>query len=333
MRMPAEWEPHERTLMAWPTEARVATLWKRQLEAARDAHAAIARAIARWEPVTMVANPADAPDVRARCGDGIEVLAAPIDDSWLRDTGPITVRDDRGERVGVHAGFNGWGGSFTPFANDRRIAAILLEHLEIERVDATDFVLEGGSVAVDGTGRVVTTERCLLNPNRNPSLDRDAVEARLGELLGAREVVWLADGIAEDDGTDGHVDNVVAFTGPGRVVLQGCNESANPNARIARDNHRRLEAAGLGVAVLPVLPYASVGGTQVPVPYGNFYVCNGAIIVPTADGGESKWLDLIGEQFGDREVIPVPGEVLAYGGGGVHCITQQVIARRPEGDA
>ena len=330
MRMPAEWEPHERTLMAWPTEARVAALWKRQLEPARIAHATVARTIARWEPVTMVANPADVADARARCGDGIEVLGAPIDDSWLRDTGPVTVRGTGDERLGVHFGFNGWGGSFTPFANDRRIAAILLDHLEIERVDATDFVLEGGSITTDGTGRIVTTERCLLNPNRNPSIDRDGIEERLGELLGAREVVWLADGIAEDDGTDGHVDNVVAFTAPGRVVLQGCNEAANPNAAIARDNHRRLEAAGLGVAVIPVLPYATVAGTQVPVPYGNFYVCNGAIIVPTADGGESRWLDLIGEQFGDREVIPVPGEVLAYGGGGVHCITQQVIARQPE---
>ena len=254
-----------------------------------------------------------------------------IDDSWLRDSGPITVRllDDGGSdgrRVGVHFGFNAWGEAFTPFDADRLVGAEVLDHLGIDRIDATDFVLEGGSIAVDGAGRLVTTERCLLNANRNPGLDRMQIEERLGLHFGVDHVVWCANGIAEDDGTDGHIDNAAGFVGPNRLLLQGCAEPSNPNHGIAADNRHRIEAAGIEVIEIGELPYAAVAGEQVPVPYGNFYVCNGAVMVPTVGGGASRWLDLIGEQFGDREVVALPGEVLAYGGGGIHCITQQVIA-------
>ena len=323
--MPAEWEQHERTVMGWPTRTRIETLWHGQLEAARDVHATVATAIARYEPVLMVAEPADASDAARRCGDGVEVLAAPIDDSWLRDSGPITVRDDDGRRVGVHFGFNAWGEAFAPYDSDQLVAGAVLVHLGIDRVDATDFVFEGGSVTTDGSGLFVTTERCLLNPNRNPGLDRSEIERRLHDRLGAESVVWLVDGIAEDEGTDGHVDNVAAFVGPGRLVVQGCDDRSNPNHALAADRRDRLDAAAIEVVEIGSLPYATVAGESVPVPYGNFYVCNGAVMVPTVDGGEARWLDLIGEQFGDRDVVVLPGEVLAYGGGGVHCITQQVI--------
>ena len=324
--MPAEWEPHELTLMGWPTEARRADLWQDQLGVARAVHATIAAAIARFEPVLMVANADDVDHAQRACGDEVEVVGLEIDDSWFRDSGPVLVRDEQGQRLGVDFGFNAWGEAFSPFDADQRVAAALLAQLGIGRVDATDFVLEGGSIAVDGDGLLVTTERCLLNPNRNPSLSREDIEARLRDRLGVERIVWLADGIAEDDGTDGHVDNVVSFVGPSKVVLQGCDDPANPNHAIAADNRARLDAAGVDVVEVTSLPYATVDGATNPVPYGNFYVCNGAVLVPTVDGGESRWLDLIGEQLGDREVVAVPGEVLAYGGGGVHCITQQVIA-------
>lgn len=322
--MPAEWEPHERTVMGWPTRTRVDQLWHQQLDAARTVHATVAAAVARREPVLMLASPDDVDDARHRCGTGVEVLGVDLDDSWLRDSGPIVVRDADGERLGVHFGFNGWGGKFTPWEADRKVGAAVLDHLGIERIDATDFVLEGGSIAVDGVGLLVSTERCLLNPNRNPGIGRAEIEERLAALLGAERIVWLADGIAEDDGTDGHVDNVVAVVAPGRVVLQGCEIAANPNSAIVADSRRRLDAGQIEVAEIGELPYATVGGRSVPVPYANFYVGNGAIYVPTVDGGKARWLDLIGEQFGDRDVVPLPGEVLAYGGGGIHCITQQV---------
>lgn len=325
MLLPAEWEPHERTLMAWPTETRRSSLWHEQLGLARSAHATVAAAIARFEPVLMVANLGDVDHAAAACGDEVEVVPIDIDDSWLRDSGPICVRDRHGGRVALDFGFNAWGAAFDPYDADERVAAELADRLGIDLIDQRDFVLEGGSIAVDGTGRLVTTERCLLNPNRNPTLDRDAIEARLAATLGADVVVWLAEGIAEDDGTDGHVDNVVAFSGPGRVLLQGCDDPTNPNAAIASESRRRLETAGIEVTEIASLPYVNVGGRTVPVPYVNFYVCNGAVMVPTVAGGATRWLDVIGEAFGDRVVVPLPGEVLAYGGGGVHCITQQVI--------
>lgn len=221
-----------------------------------------------------------------------------------------------------------WGSAFSPFDQDELISARVLDHLGIDRADVTDLILEGGSIAVDGAGLLVTTDRCLLNANRNPSLTKDDIEARLRVHFGAERIVWCPDGIAEDEGTDGHIDNVAGFVGPNRLVLQGCDVIDNPNHANAAENRARLEAAGIDVVEITSLPYATVAGETVPVPYGNFYVCNGAVMVPTVNGGESRWLDLIGEQFGDREVVPLPGEVLAYGGGGVHCITQQIIPAR-----
>jgi agmatine deiminase len=312
--------------MGWPTTMRVDQLWHGELDAARDVHASVARAVARFEPVLMVANAADLDDAARRCGPDVEVVHIPIDDSWLRDSGPVVVCEPDGGRRAVHFGFNAWGEAFSPFADDARVGGLVADHLGLPCTDATDFVLEGGSVAVDGEGLLVTTERCLLNPNRNPRLGRGEIEDELRGRLGVDQIVWLRDGIAEDDGTDGHVDNVVAFVRPGRVVLQGCDVVDNPNHANARDARARLDDSGIDVAEIGSLPYATVAGDTVPVPYGNFYVCNGAVVVPTVDGGDSKWLDLIGESFGDREVVAVPGEVLAYGGGGVHCITQQIPA-------
>jgi agmatine deiminase len=324
--MPPEWAPHERTVMAWPTTARVDQLWHGELDAARDAHATVARSIARFEPVLVIANAGDVEDAARRCGPDVEVVHIPIDDSWLRDSGPVVVRDTDLTRHAIHFGFNAWGHAFAPFDHDATVGALIAEHLAIPCVNATHFVLEGGSVALDGDGLLVTTERCLLNPNRNPRLDRPQIEDELRRWLGVDDIVWLADGIAEDDGTDGHVDNVVAFVGPRRAVLQGCDVVDNPNHANASDSRQRLDAAGIDVVEIGSLPYATVAGDTVPVPYGNLYVCNGAVMVPTVEGGDSKWLDVIGECFSDREVVPVPGEVLAYGGGGVHCITQQIPA-------
>jgi agmatine deiminase len=325
-RPPAETAPHERTLLAWPTRTRRRSLWRARLDEARDAHATVARSVAHREPVTVVADPSDADDARRRCGEAVTLLEAPIDDSWVRDSGPVVVRGPDGVRRAVHFGFNAWGEKFTPYAHDAAIGGVLAEHLGLP-CHRAPFVLEGGAVAHDGDGTVVTTERCLLNPNRNPGLVRADLEGLLGEWLGAERVVWLADAIAEDAGTDGHVDNVVAFLAPGRALLQGCDDDTNANHAIARDNRERLAAAGIDVVEVPVLPYAEVDGTRVPVPYVNLYPCNGAVVVPTCGHpADADVLDLVGACYPGREVVDAPGAVLAYGGGGVHCITQQVPA-------
>jgi agmatine deiminase len=323
--MPAEWAPHERCVMAWPTRA---SMWGDQLVGAKRAYAATARAIARHEPVLMVARPGDKPDVLAECGSDvdIEIVEWPIDDSWARDIGAIVVTDPAtGRRAAVQFAFNAWGEKFTPYDEDARFAARMGEHLGLERYDARPFVLEGGAITVDGAGALITTEEVLLNPNRNPSLSRADVEAALHRWLGAERVIWLPFGLVEDDDTDGHVDNVAAFVAPGVVVAQTTSDRANPNYERLQRNRAVMEAAGLDVRVIDVLPYAEVAGETVVVPPTNFYLCNGGAVVPVVDGEQGDAaLSAVRVALPDRDVVGVPGAVLGFGGGGVHCITQQV---------
>lgn len=323
--MPAETDPHRCTLMAWPPDVPQCIYTPDQLEPARDVYAEIARAVSRFEPVVLAVAPEDVEDAKIRVGDAVEVVAIPLDDAWMRDTGPIGVRNADGSVEAVDFRFNAWGDKQVHDA-DVFVGAAMAHHLGLF-VSESGMVLEGGSIAVDGKGTLVTTERCLLNPNRNPDLDRAAIEARLRDSLGATRVVWLSDAIAEDDGTDGHVDNVVAFTGVGTVLLQGCDDEANPNAAIASDNRARLRSAGYEIAEVPVLPYAQVDGRSYPVPYVNVYAGNGFVAVPVSGHAfDDDACRMIAAQYPGRELIRVPGAVLAYGGGGVHCITQQVPA-------
>ncbi len=324
MRMPAEWTAHERTLMAWPCRTE---LWGELLPDARRDHAAVARAIAAFEPVTMVANPGEqATGARVACGEGIEVLELPIDDSWLRDSGPIFARAADGRRVGVHFRFNAWGERFSPSVRDEAAGGALARIYGDEVVEAP-FVLEGGSIGVDGEGSLITTEQCLLHPNRNPSLSRDDIEDGLREYLGADDVIWLGRGLAEDRDTDGHVDLVAAFTRPGEVLLQSGAPGSEDEQRM-EDNRERLERAGLKVRRLGPLPHVELAGERVVVSHMNFYVCNGAVVVPLAGlDSDAQALQVIAEAHPGREIVGVPGAVLAYGGGGPHCITQQVPAR------
>jgi agmatine deiminase len=329
--MPPEWAPHERSIMCWPARTEV---WGPRFAQAEADYAAVANAIAAFEPVLMVADPSRAQEARRLCGAGVDVIELPLDDSWVRDSGPIFVLEADGSRSGVQFGFNGWGGKYVPYDDDARLATRLLERLGERCRDASHLVLEGGSIAVDGEGTLVTTEQCLLEEHRNPSLSREEIEAELRRQLGAERVVWLGLGLIEDRDTDGHVDNICAFVAPGEVVLQTVSDEANPNFEPAQENLRRLRDAGLAVVELPWLPYLEGEERPVVVPYTNFYLCNGAIIVPTcgADTDEEALAVLAGLYPG-REAVAVPGALLAVGGGGVHCITQQLPAgpTRPGG--
>ncbi|HMJ04498.1 MAG TPA: agmatine deiminase family protein [Conexibacter sp.] len=332
LRMPAEWAPHERTLIAWP--AREAAWRGTTIEAARDVYAQVVAAVAAFEPVTLVADPAHVDDARRRVtSENVELVALPLDDSWLRDSGPIVVVGSDGRRAGIDFRFNAWGEAFSPYDKDAAIARLVLDHLGIERF-ASPVVLEGGSIAVDGTGRLVTTEQCLLNPNRNPLLNRGEIERELRMHLGAEQVVWLGRGLVEDADTDGHVDNVCAFLAPRRALLQTVADEDDPNHAAAEENARRLRDAGIEVERLELLPRATrEDGSVVAIPYVNLYLCNGAAIVPLGEQDhdmDAEALRLLRELLPGREVVGVPGRVLALGGGGVHCITQQVpIGRRP----
>ncbi len=329
LQMPAEWAPHDLTLVAWP--AREAAWRGATIEQARDAYAATVAAIAAFEPVVLVARPEHVEDARRRVpAANVDVVGLPIDDSWLRDSGPIVVlgrdADGRPARAGVDFRFNAWGEAFTPYDDDAAIARRVLERLGIERI-ASPLVLEGGSIAVDGAGTLVTTEQCLLHPNRNPGVARERIEQELRERLGVERIVWLGQGLVEDADTDGHVDNVCAFLAPGRVLLQTA-PAGDPNHEHAQENARILRAAGLDVVAWELLPRTRrPDGDAVAIPYTNFFLCNGAAIVPVAEldpDMDAEALARLRELLPGREVVGVPGRVLAFGGGGVHCITQQV---------
>lgn len=333
--MPAEFGPHERTVLAWPARE---TLYGDLLAAAEDAHAQVARAIAEYEPVSMIVQPGPAVGRAAElCGGRVEIVEIPIDDSWFRDSGPIYVTDpaatagDAGARVALDFTFNGWGTKYAPWDQDDLAAGRWAAHAGHE-TERNPMVLEGGSLTVDGEGTLVTTIQCLMHPNRNSGMTKLDIEERLADALGITTVIWLPYGLAADDDTDGHVDNIAVYARPGALILQGCDDPDEPdwlrmnvNARWARGS---ADAAGrlLEVIEIPVLPFVEIGGERRPVPYGNFYVGNGFVLVPTANhSADADMLAIIAEQFPGREVIGLDvGPILAYGGGGIHCITQQV---------
>ena len=324
-RMPAEWEPHARCWMAWPCRA---SLWGDGLDAARGSYAAVARAIANFEPVTVVARPEHAADAASRCGGDVEILAMPIDDSWMRDVGPTFVADGNGVVAGVNWRFNAWGEKYTDYANDRRLAARLLAHLGLRCFDAP-FVLEGGAVHCDGEGTAITTESVLLNRNRGGVNDRATAAKNLREWLGARHVIWLPRGLAGDE-TDGHVDNLLCFAAPGRVLAVVASERSDPNHETLRENFAILRAAhdscGRRLEVIPVEQSTLLdpGGKPLAASYLNLYFANGGVVMPVfGQAQDDAAVQSVAAAFPDRRVVPVDGRPIVRGGGGIHCITQQ----------
>lgn len=330
--MPAEWRPHARCWMAWPCHV---PTWGAGLEAARRAYAECARTIAAFEPLTMVARPEHVAEAALGCGPGTEVMAAEIDDSWLRDNGPTFVVDGEGGVAGVDWRFNAWGNLYKDHQRDAALAEGLLERLGMRRYEAP-LVLEGGSIHVDGEGTLLTTEQCLLNPNRNPGLDRRQIEERLAHHLGVRKIVWLGDGL-EDDETDGHVDNLACFASPGVVLALSCDDRGDGNHTALADNLARLRAArdahGRELQVIEVPQprrRENKSGQRLALSYINFYIANGGIIVPTFDDpADARALEVIAQAFPGRRAVQVAATDIARGGGGIHCITQQQPAGTP----
>ena len=327
--MPAESAPHERCLMAWPARR---SLWGPHWDKARAEYAATANAIARFEPVTMVAAPEHVEDARELCHPKVTVIELPLDDSWMRDFGPSIVHSEDGERIGIDWKFNCWGEKMPPWDKDDAIAGQLLAKLGI-RAEVSEFVMEGGSFHVDGEGTLITTEQCLLHPNRNPGHTREDIEAEFARTLGVEHVIWLPYGFVEDDGTDGHVDTVCCYVRPGVVIAQTVTDATNRNHERMQANLAVLRAARdargreLEIIEMPYLPIAPEAGELPIVSYINFYIANGGIVLPVADAPtDADAAAIVAAAFPDREVVPVSGRILAYGGGGVHCITQQVPA-------
>lgn len=324
-RMPAEWEPHDRCWMAWPCREE---LWGDRLDDVRDAYAAVAQAIAEFEPVTLVANPGDVAAASIACGKTVDVTPMEIDDSWMRDIGPTFVVNGAGEVAGCDWHFNAWGNKYEYFNKDARLAEALLQKVGLRRFDAP-FVLEGGAIHSDGEGTILTTETVILNPNRNPGMDREEAEEALKEWLGARKVIWLPAGYHYDE-TDGHIDNVACFARPGLVLATSCPDEGDPNYEILKANIEILRAStdanGRQIEVVTIDQPAKMeeDGQRLARSYVNFYIANDGVVVPSfEDKRDNAARRAIAEAFPDRKVVQVPAVDIVRGGGGIHCITQQ----------
>jgi agmatine deiminase len=349
-RMPGEFEPHSGCWMAWPERP---DNWRLGAKPAQEAYAAVGEAIAAAEPVTMAVSDAQFENCRAMLPPEVRVVEVSTDDAWIRDHGPTFVVNAAGERRGVDWRFNAWGGTegglYFPWDRDNRVAAKVLEIEGNDRYRAP-IVLEGGAIHVDGEGTVLTTEECLLNPNRNPELSREQIERALLDYLGAEKVIWLGAGVFEDE-TDGHVDNLACFARPGVVLLTWSDDENDPQHPISRDARERLEAATdaqgrpLEVVLLPspgplqisaeeaegvdaaegTVPRSA--GDRLAASYVNFYLGNSRIVYPLLDPRHDEGAAAILRRvFPDREVVGVPAREILLGGGNIHCITQQVPA-------
>lgn len=329
--MPAEWARHARTWMAWP--ARPAT-WRSGseghggIEAARALHVELAKAIAAFEPVTMVCSPGEMAEASLMCGPGIDLVPIPLSDGWMRDIGPTFVTDGAASIAGVDWIFNGWGGLHNDFAADAEVAAEVLKLRNYPRL-AAPIVLEGGAISGDGAGTLLVTEECLLDPRRNPGKSKADLEQALTYYLGAKTVIWLGRGYDGDE-TRGHIDEIACFVKPGTVLVQVTADPEDPNYLIQHDNLARLRSARdaegrqLEIVEIPQPARREEGGRRLTLSYINFVFANGGVIIPSfGDPADDPAFRIFSNLFHDRKIIQFLADDLVIGGGGMHCITQQ----------
>jgi agmatine deiminase len=328
--MPAEWGPHAGCLISWPCRE---LTWHGHFEGAKRAYSAVIKAIGRFDQVTVLTDPLTAQEARGRLGPEVKMIEAALDDSWARDNGPIFIRRGDGRLALVNFGFNGWGQK-QPWKKDDRLPLLIAEQLRIRRYDAP-MILEGGAISVDGEGTLLTTEQCLLNANRNPSMSREGIERILSSYLGIRRVVWLSKGV-EDDMTDGHVDGVAGFAMPHVVLAAHTRDDSDPNYRNLEENLARLESAsdakGRSLEVVRMVQPrpTQVGGVPMTPSYVNLYFANRAVVFPIYGIPEDDLAhEILASLFPEREIVGVRCEHISVGGGDVHCITQQL----PAGEA
>jgi agmatine deiminase len=330
--MPAEWVPHERTWMAWPSPG-ITFDDDADLAESRAAWGEVARTIARFEPVTVVARPEDAAGARARLGEGVTVVEAPLDDAWMRDMGPTFLTREDGGLAAADWVFNGWGAQdWAAWEHDSKIGAYVAEQAGARRY-STSFVNEGGGIHVDGEGTVLLTETVQLDPGRNPGWTREQVEAELHGFLGTSKAIWLRRGLTADYGrfgTRGHVDIVAAFVKPGVVVVHGQQDPDHPDHAVSQEVIARLRASTdargreLEVVELPAPGVRESNGELVDYSYVNHYLCNGAVILCAFDDpADAVNAAVFQGLFPDREVVLVDARTIFAHGGGIHCITQQ----------
>ena len=345
--MPGEFAPHSKTWMLWPERP---DNWRENAAPAQLAFSEVAKAISQFEPVVMGVNPTQLENARAMLPAYVRVDEIANDDSWMRDCGPTFVVNNSGQVRGIDWIFNAWGGLnsglYYPWDRDNAVPQKVFESEGMDRYQAP-IVLEGGSIHVDGEGTLITTEECLLNPNRNPGLSREEIESVLMKYLNVSKIIWLGAGVFNDE-TSGHVDNLCCFLRPGVVALTWTDDQNDPQYRISQDAYHRLElavdACGRKLVVHklqqpnPVIiteveangVVASEGskprhaGDRMAASYVNFYLCNQGTVVPMFDDPHDQAvLDTLQRLMPDRKVTGVPAREILLGGGNIHCITQQ----------
>lgn len=322
--MPAEYAPHKRTWMMWPTRAEV---WN-DMTATRTNYAAVAHAIRDFEPLTMLVRPEHVAEAKSMLGADIEILEAPIDDSWARDAGPNFLIDGRGNRAGAVFSFNAWGKKYHPFDGDAAAARTILDAAGVSAY-ASPLIAEGGGVSVDGEGTILTTETCFPNSNRNPGWSRDEIEAELKAMLGGEKVIWLP-GIAEEVETDGHVDGIAAFVAPGVVLMEGAGAPDGEWHQQIKANIAAMtgqtDAKGRPIQLhfIPAADAAESDCEKFCRSYINSYIVNGGVVIPKYGiPADDEVCEVFEGLFPGRRIVMVPIPQIAIGGGGIHCITQQ----------
>lgn len=348
-RMPAEFEPHEGCIMIFPERS---DSWQYGAYAARKAFVQIAEAIAKSEKLTVCASEAQYDNARAMLPNHIRVVEMASNDSWARDYTPTFVKNDAGEVRGIDWGFNAWGGLYDglyfPWDKDNRMARKLCDLLEKDVYDKRDFILEGGSIHVDGEGTCMVTENCLLSKGRNPELSREQIEDTLKEYLNVSTVLWLPCGIYHDE-TNEHVDNICAFVAPGEVVLAWTEDENDIQYAMSKACLNYLEKAvdakgrHIKVHKLPLPKPVTITkeecdgldacwdeptrspGERLAASYVNFYISNKNIVMPGfGDPADKKAKRILQDLFPDREVVQIYARDILIGGGNIHCITQQI---------
>lgn len=315
--MPPEWAPQEWLWIGFP---HLADEWPGFLESAQEQMAAFANAVADsgQQVRLIVRDEANMARARSLVGEAVMIEPRVYGDIWLRDTGPLVMADGSARRFG----FNGWGGKYE-MPGDETIGAELARDAGLP-VETSTMILEGGAIDGDGTGLVATTEQCLLNPNRNPAMSREQIEAEIARTLGFDRVMWLGDGLVNDH-TDGHVDNLARFVAPGRLLVPEATGEDDPNAAIYDDAAARAEAFGAEVVRIPSPGRIVRDGRVEPASYVNFAITSNLVVVPTFGSPfDAAGVAAIAAQFPDRETIGLPGDAVLAGGGGFHCASQQM---------
>lgn len=331
--MPSETTPQERIWMAFPPGGASAFETEESAHAARTAWSAVAHAVLDFEPVSMVVDPADREIARRYLSADIEVFEAPLDDAWMRDMGPTFVRDGEGRLGAVDWVFNGWGAQdWASWDNDRHIGSFVAGLAGVE-VISSPMVNEGGGIQVDGQGTVLVTETVQLDPGRNPTLDKAAVEAELARTIGAQHVIWLPRGLTRDNqrfGTRGHVDIVAAIPSPGRLLVHSQADGSHPDAKVTADiiallsETHDVNGKPWEIVEVPAPQVLRDDEGWVDYSYINHLVVNGGVIACSFDDpADANAQALLAEAYPGREVVSVDAREIFARGGGIHCITQQ----------